>query len=124
MQTRTEKRTTTTTTTSSSSNTTHTRACAYAREASEEKAREIELNVQVEDLRSLYAQAIGAPMSPMIAKELRHELEAGTPYIYYHYALWQTAYAPRPSWRYTLAIVRRLKNQDVSERDLQLILSL
>ena len=124
METRTEKRTTTTTTTSSSSNTTHARACAYAREASEDHARQVELNVQVEDLRSLYAQAIGAPMSPMIAKELRHELEAGTPYIYYHYALWQTAYAPRPSWRYTLAIVRRLKCQEVPEKDLEIILSL
>lgn len=124
METRTEKRTTTTTTTSSSSNTTHTRTRAYAREVSEDHARQVELNVQVEDLRSLYAQAIGAPMSPMIAKELRHELEAGTPYIYYHYALWQTAYAPRPSWRYTLAIVRRLKCQEVPEKDLEIILSL
>lgn len=107
--------TTTTTTTSSSSSSSNVRA----------RTREgAELNVLVESVRELYQDAIGQPMSPICEKSLRSDLATGTPYIYYHYALVETAYAPRPSWRYTLTIVARLKNQMVSEESLFSILSL
>ncbi len=105
------KRTTTTTSSSSTSI-----ACARAREA--------ELNVQVADLKELYQQAIGQPMSAICEASLRRSLEGGTPYLYYHYALVETAYAPRPSWRYTLAVVRRLTLQEVTEAELMLAMSL
>lgn len=107
---------TTTTTTTSRSSSSSTIACARAREA--------EINVQVEDLKDLYRRAIGQPMSAICEASLRRSLEGGEPYIYYHYALEETAYAPRPSWRYTLAIVRRLAAQGVSEDELLMALSL
>lgn len=108
-----EKRTTTTTSISSSSSTS-TRA----------RARETEINVAVEGLREIYQDAIGQPMSEICERALRRDLEKGVPYIYYHYALEETAFAPRPSWRYTMAIVRRLLAQEVDEDALMLSLSL
>lgn len=102
-----EKRTTTTTSTATSSSS--TRASARAREAT--------INCAVEGLRQLYQDAIGQPMSAICERALRADLEAGTPYIFYHYALEETAFAPRPSWRYTQAIVRRLLAQGVTEED-------
>ncbi len=50
--------------------------------------------------------------------QLRADLEQGTPSIYYRYALAEAANAPHPSWRYALAIVARLKRQNVPEDDL------
>lgn len=107
------KRTTTTTITSSSSSST-TRA----------RAREAEINVNVECIRQLYLDAIGQPMSEICERRLRRELENGIPYLYFHYALEETAFAPRPSWRYTMAIVQRLLQQEVSEESLMLTMSM
>lgn len=115
MTTTNEKRTTTTTASSSSSSTS-TRAHARAREA--------EVNCQIEGLRELYRDAIGQAMSDICERALRRDLERGTPYVYYHYALEETAFAPRPSWRYTMAIVRRLQTQEVDEESLMLALSI
>lgn len=109
------KRTTITTTSSNSSSST-TRASARAREA--------EINVAVEGLRELYMDAIGQPMTAICERALRRSLEDGTPYVFYHYALEETAFAPRPSWRYTEAIVRRLLAQGVDEESLMLTMSL
>lgn len=110
-----EKRTTTTTKTNSTSSST-TRASA--------RARETEINVAVEGLRELYQDAIGQPMTAICERALRRSLEAGTPYVFYHYALEETAFAPRPSWRYTEAIVRRLLAQGVNEETLMFSMSL
>lgn len=110
-----EKRTTTTITSINTSSST-TRAGARAREA--------EINVAVEGLRDLYLDAIGLPMSAICERDLRRELEAGTPYIFYHYALEETAYAPRPSWRYAMAIVRRLLAQGVTEEAMLMTMSM
>lgn len=110
-----EKRTTTTITSiNSSSSTTHASA----------RAREAEINVAVEGLRELYHDAIGQPMSAICERSLRRSLEAGTPYVFYHYALQETAFAPRPSWRYTEAIVRRLLAQGADEESILMTLSL
>lgn len=113
MTTTNEKRTTTTTTgISSSSTTTHAHA------------REVEINVSVQSIRELYADAIGGSMSQICENSLREDLRKGTPYIFYHYALLETAFAPRPSWRYALAIVRRLVMQKVNPADIELTISL
>lgn len=116
MNTGTEKRTTTTTTTSSSSSSSSSIARARTH------AREAEINVAVEGIRELYQSAIGQPMTEVCERSLRRDLERGTPYIYYHYALVETAYAPRPSWRYTLAIVRRLIATEADEESLMMTL--
>lgn len=107
---------TTTTTTTSRSSSSSTIACARAREA--------ELNVQVEDLKEIYRRSIGQAMSEICAQSLRHRLEGGTPFIYYVYALNEAAFAPRPSWRYVEAIVRRLTSQAAKEEDIHFALSM
>lgn len=107
------KRTTTTTSTSSSSSTT-TRA----------RAREAEINVNVESIRTMYRDAIGSEMTPMCEKQLRRQLENGIPYIFFHYALEETSMAPRPSWRYTQAIITRLVQQGADEDSLFLAVSI
>lgn len=111
-----EKRTTTTTTTIGSSSSSTTRAHA--------RTRETEINVAIAGLRELYQDAIGQPMSDICERALRRDLEKGVPYLYFHYALEETAFAPRPSWRYTLAIVRRLLLQEVDEESLLLSMSM
>lgn len=116
MTTTNEKRTTTTSTTISSSSSSTTRAHTRAREA--------EINVAVEGLREIYQAAIGQPMTEICERALRRDLEKGVPYIYYHYALEETAFAPRPSWRYAMAIVRRLLSQEVDEESLMLTISM
>lgn len=110
-----EKRTTTTINTSITSSST-TRASARAREA--------EINVAVEGLRELYFDAIGQPMTAICERALRRSLEGGTPYVFYHYALEETAFAPRPSWRYAEAIVRRLIAQGVDEESVMFTMSM
>lgn len=111
----TSRTTTTTTTPTSSSSSTIART----------RAREAELNVMIADLKDLYYRAIGQPMSAICADSLRRDLESGqTTYMQYHYALTETAYAPRPSWRYALAIVRRLELQGITDDDLRLTISL
>ena len=109
MTTTNEKRTTTTTDyegTSSSS----TRVRARAREAL--------LQISVEALRKEFSEIFNRPMPRFTEAQLVADLEAGTPSIYYRYALAETVNAPQPSWRYTLAIVARLKRQQVPEEDL------
>lgn len=110
------KRTTTTTISSSSSSSSTTRAHA--------RTRETEINVAVAGLREIYQDAIGQPMSDICERSLRRDLEKGVPYLYFHYALEETAFAPRPSWRYTMAIVRRLLQQEVDEESLMLSMSM
>lgn len=106
----------TTTTESISSSSTTTRTHAHASEA--------QINVAVEGLRDLYQRSIGQPMSEICESSLRRDLAKGTPYVFYHYALIQAAYAPRPSWRYVLAIIRRLQLQGVTENQMTQLLML
>ena len=112
MDDRTEKRTTTTTTTTASSSS--TRARAYAREDAERTLR----NMALEHIRKNHQDILGRPMPAYTEARLIEDLEAGTPGIYYQYALQEAAGAPYPSWRYVMAIVARLKRQQVPEEDL------
>ena len=102
-----EKRTTTTTEVSSSS----TRAHAHAREAM--------LQLNIDTLRTYHMEILGRPMPRFTERQLLHDLQENeTPAIYYTYALQEAAAAPMPSGRYVLAIVARLKRQQVPEDDL------
>ena len=63
----------------------------------------------MEELKMLYFDTIGREIPRAIAEPLLRDIREGTPAQYYRYAMEQTLLAPRPSWRYTLAIVARLK---------------
>lgn len=109
MTTTNEKRTSTTTTTATSSSSTR----AHAR------AREALIEMGLESIRQDYQDILGRPLPRFTERQLLADLrENETPVIYYRYALQETASAPMPSWRYVLAIVARLKRQQVPEEDL------
>ena len=63
----------------------------------------------MEELKMMYLDTFGREIPRAIAEPLLRDLREGTPAQYYRYAMEQTLLAPRPSWRYTLAIVARLK---------------
>lgn len=64
-----------------------------------------------------FLDAIGRQMPYSIRRDVEQDLSF-TPYQYYVYALRQTACAPRPSWAYTMAIVRRLRKERVPAKTL------
>ena len=105
-----EKRTTTTTTASSS-----TRAHARTRG---ELASYALIRITFEEILRDHSDILARPMPQFTQRQLLADLEAGTPGIYYRYALQETASAPMPSWRYVLAIVARLKRQQIPPEDL------
>ena len=74
--------------------------------------------VACEGLREQYAACIGIPMSQAIHRRLLLDLIEGTPYQYYRYALDEASIAPKPSWRYVLAIVARLHREGVPPESL------
>lgn len=114
--TRTSSTTTSSTSSRSSSSSTIARACVRA---CEDRLYTPAINVCVEDLREVYLDSIGSDMSEQCERYLRKQLARGVPYLYYLYALQETGFAPRPSWRYTEAIVCRLTREHVSEDDLR-----
>ena len=101
----------TTTTTETSSSSTRVRAHACARETIVQMA--------METIRQDFQDIMGRPLPRFTERQLLQDLtENETPAIYYRYALQEAAAAPLPSWRYVLAIVARLKRQQVPEEDL------
>lgn len=110
-----EKRTSTTTTTTGSSSSTRVRA--YAREEHDLAARTLH-EMAIDGLRQDHMDILGRPMPRFTEAQLLRDLELGTPSVYYRYALSEAASAPMPSWRYVLAIVARLKRQQIPEEDL------
>ena len=82
--------------------------------ASEEK---MPINRKViDEVRTLYHDAIGAYPSVLVCKEITQLLITGAiTREELEYALTETAYAPRPSWAYAAAIIRRVQRdkQDV-----------
>lgn len=101
------KRTATTTTTDASSSSTRAHA------------RETLLQMSLETIRTDYLDILGRPMPRYTERQLLQDLQENeTPAIYFRYALQEAASAPMPSWRYVLAIVARLKRQQVPEEDL------
>lgn len=75
-------------------------------------------NMAVERLKSEFYDAFGREMPRAIAQQVLKDIRSGTPAAYYSYAIEQTIYAPRPSWRYTMAIVARLQRTMASEDDM------
>ena len=58
----------------------------------------------------MYQDAIGTRPVQAIIKEVKENLDDNTVTIsQIKYALQQTAYAPRPSWAYARAVIRRLR---------------
>lgn len=110
-----EKRTTTETTTTASSSSTRVRAYACARE---DQKNEALAQISFEEILRDHQDILSRPMPQFTQRQLFADLEAGTPGIYYRYALQETASAPMPSWRYVLAIVARLKRQQIPPEDL------
>lgn len=110
------KRTNKTTTTTASSSSTRVRA--YAREEYPTLAERTLLEMAINTLRQEHMDILGRPMPRFTESQLTRDLEQGTPSVYYRYALAEAANAPMPSWRYVLAIVARLKRQNVPEDDL------
>ena len=102
------KRTTTTETSSSSTR-------VRAREGIADQTL---LQMSLETIRRDHQDILGRPMPRFTEQQLLNDLQTGTPAIYYRYALQETASAPLPSWRYVLAIVARLKRQQIPEEDL------
>ena len=66
-------------------------------------------NMAIERLKAEFYDAFGREMPRAIAQQVLKDIRSGTPAAYYSYAIEQTIYAPRPSWRYTMAIVARLQ---------------
>ena len=106
--------TTTTTTTATttaegrttSASTTRARTCAHAREE--------EITEQVSMLAMEYRAFVG-PTTDYILAQLRYWLELTSDEVM-TYAIHQTGMAPRPSWRYMLAILGRCQRQGVTAR--------
>lgn len=103
----------------SSSSTTTVRK--FPENASRERSetRELLRRLQMEHLKKLHMECIGRPMPAPIAAEVLRDLDADTPAEYYKYALTEACYAPRPSWRYVQAIIRRCKAQMIDPSELE-----
>ena len=75
-------------------------------------------SLAMEQLKTEFYDSFGREMPRAICEQVLRDIRTGTPSYYYSYAIEQTLYAPRPSWRYTLAIVARLKRTMASEDDM------
>lgn len=106
-----EKRTTTETITTASSSSTRARA-------HEELSKKAFAHMSFDTILRDHQDILSRPMPQFTQRQLLADLEAGTPGIYYRYALQEAAFAPMPSWRYVLAIVARLKRQQIPPEDL------
>lgn len=76
-------------------------------------------SMAMERLKKEFFDTFDRPMPRAIAEQVLRDLRTGTPSAYYSYAMEQTILAPRPSWRYTMAIVARLQRTmaDVDDMD-------
>lgn len=92
--------------TTTSASTTRVRTCAHAHEE--------EITEQVSMLAMEYRAFVG-PTTDYILAQLRYWLELTSDEVM-TYAIHQTGMAPRPSWRYMLAILGRCQRQGVTAR--------
>lgn len=65
----------------------------------------------LELIAEMYADVLERQMPNFIRREIETNLASGYDPEWYLFALKETAGAPRPSWRYTEAIVNRLRNK-------------
>ncbi|MGN1003463.1 MAG: hypothetical protein ACI4O5_01410 [Oscillospiraceae bacterium] len=70
---------------------------------------------ELEEIKIAYQQSLQRPMPPWIVNEVSDAITRGVCPYYYVYALREAAGAPRPSWQYALAIVRRLIREKVPQ---------
>ena len=61
------------------------------------------------NLEELVGAALGAPATPMQKMMIRGWMAEGIEQSVIEYAITETGLAPRPSWRYTIAIMNRLR---------------
>lgn len=88
------------------SSSTTTRACAHARES-------VEMRVWMDDIARYYRETLGCVMPPMAKRDATAAIEAGLEPQLIMTALDEAAQAPRPSWAYARAILRRLLKEGV-----------
>lgn len=68
-----------------------------------------EILMDLEVIKHRYYECLGMQMPGHIVQQVHGWLEAGyMPTEYFLYGLQEAAMAPRPSWRYAMAVVRRL----------------
>ena len=96
------------TTSSTLSTSTTTRARARNEETDNEKTLE---NVWKTDIAQYYLDTFGVKMPPVAKADVNDALEAGLEPVLVFRALDEAAIAPRPSWAYARAILRRLVNE-------------
>lgn len=102
MNTTNEKRTTTTTCDATSTGSTSTRT----------RARElVSLDQAMDRIAEMYADVLGRSMPRFMLDEVELNLQSGYEADWYIFALKETASAPHPSWRYVMAIVKRLRDK-------------
>lgn len=78
------------------------------------RAREgAELRVWMDDIARYYRDTLGCVMPPMAKRDVEAAIEAGLEPQLVIIALDETALAPRPSWAYARAILRRLLREGV-----------
>lgn len=95
---------------SSSSSSTTTTTDRRNSTATNEGCRKILNSLFIEEFPSMYQDAIGTRPVQAIIKEVKENLDDNAVTIkQIKYALQQTAYAPRPSWAYARAVIRRLR---------------
>lgn len=81
----------------------------------ETSSSEMEEANSLEEIQTVYRQALQRPMPPWHVQEVSEAISRGVSPYYYQYALREAASAPRPSWQYAQAIVRRLCREHVPE---------
>lgn len=102
--------TTTSSATGSTTGSTTTRACARAREA---EARASMLHGQYVDICGYYAQAFHRSPAPGIQRELAVRIRDGMSAEVLRAIVDETMQAPRPSWAYMAAILRRCDLENI-----------
>lgn len=111
--------TTTTATTTTTTTATTEQLCHYmGTKAEDQERKELRARYECEAIREQYMSCIGRPMPLSIHRKLLLDLIDGAHYEYYRYALEEASLAPQPSWRYVMAIIRRLERERVPPADL------
>lgn len=68
--------------------------------------------MELETIKLRYHNCLGATMPKHLSDQVLGWLKGNTiPAEYFLYGLQEAAYAPRPSWRYVMAVVRRLASE-------------
>lgn len=103
----------TTTRSSSISTSTSTSTTSTSTEETEKRLLTPDTQKLIKEIKQLYHDAIGSYPTVIICKAIIKDIE-GKVYSMkqLEYALQETAFAPRPSWAYAAAILRRLQAED------------